>query len=134
MSCLAEKPRILVKLGTAVQIGANLASIFGKLFKLSNKETSLFLIGGIASGFGVVFGTPWAGAVFAIEVLVIGQYQFRAFLPSIASSLLAKEVVKKMGIPHQVHSIEPHISLTIDLIMKVIFCCYLFWTYQRPIY
>lgn len=35
---------------------------------------------GIAAGFGAVFGTPIAGAVFALEVLTIGRMQYEALI------------------------------------------------------
>jgi H+/Cl- antiporter ClcA len=38
---------------------------------------------GIAAGLGSIFGTPMAGAVFAIEILVIGRMQYRALIPEL---------------------------------------------------
>lgn len=55
--------------GTAVQLGGSLASAVADLFKLDAPSIRILLMAGVAAGFGAVFGTPLAGAVFALEVL-----------------------------------------------------------------
>lgn len=57
--------------GTAVQLGGSLASAVARLFRLDNAGVRVLLMAGIAAGFGAVFGTPLAGAVFALEVLAV---------------------------------------------------------------
>ena len=42
---------------------------------------------GIAAGFGAVFGTPLAGAIFALEVLTIGRVEYEALLPCLVAAL-----------------------------------------------
>lgn len=64
--------------GTAVQMGGSIASGVGRHFKLGAAELSALLMAGVAAGFGAVFGTPLAGAVFAVEVAVIGRPKLRA--------------------------------------------------------
>ena len=54
--------------GTAVQMGGALADQLSPVFRLSQDDRPLLLMAGIAAGFASVFGTPWAGAVFALEV------------------------------------------------------------------
>jgi len=57
--------------GTAVQMGGAIADQFTKFFKLDNSERKILIILGISAGFASVFGTPLAGAIFALEVYIL---------------------------------------------------------------
>ena len=71
--------------GTALQIGGSIAASFARLFKLGPASRRLLLMAGIAAGFGSIFGTPIAGAVFATEVLIVGRIQYDALIPCLIS-------------------------------------------------
>lgn len=86
--------------GTAVQLGGSIASAFAKLFRLSHAEIRILLMAGVAAGFGAVFGTPIAGAVFALEVLTIGRMQYEALIPSLAAAIAADWTCHAWGIEH----------------------------------
>ncbi len=91
--------------GTAVQLGGSLASAFGKVFKLSPADVRILLMAGIAAGFGAVFGTPIAGAVFALEVLTIGRMQYEALLPALLAAVIADWTCHAWSIGHVHYSI-----------------------------
>ena len=87
--------------GTAVQIGGAIADRFTKLLKLSNRDRRIVLIVGISAGFASVFGTPLAGGIFALEVLILGRIRLDAIIPSFMGAVFANyfcEVWKKVGI------------------------------------
>lgn len=75
--------------GTAMQMGGAIADQFTHLFKLPDTDRQIILIMGISAGFASVFGTPLAGAIFALEVMVIGNLKYKAFLPSLMVAFIA---------------------------------------------
>ncbi|WP_150289946.1 voltage-gated chloride channel family protein [Sphingobium estronivorans] len=96
--------------GTAVQLGGSLASAVARLFKLDAPSVRVVLMAGIAAGFGAVFGTPLAGAVFALEVLAVGQVEYRALLPCLVAGVVGDWTCHAWGIHHTAY----HIDFLID--------------------
>ena len=91
--------------GTAIQMGGSIASGWGRLFNLKTPETRVILMAGAAAGFGAVFGTPLAGAIFALEVLAVGFVKYEALLPCFVSSVVADWTCRSWGITHTVYRI-----------------------------
>lgn len=92
--------------GTAVQIGGSIASMFNELFKFEEEDRKMMLTAGMAAGFGAVFGTPVTGAIFALEVLVIGKIKYHALLPALFASALADATVSAWEVKHQHYRID----------------------------
>jgi chloride channel protein, CIC family len=97
--------------GTAVQMGGSIAALFGKWLNLNKEDIRILLMTGVAAGFGAVFGTPLAGAIFALEVLVVGKLNYKALLPCFIASVLADIVCRAWGIEHTHYTI---LSFTTD--------------------
>lgn len=92
--------------GTAVQLGGALSSAFGRLLRLDAGEVRVLLMAGIAAGFGAVFGTPIAGAVFALEVLAVGRIQYVALAPCLAAALIGDWTCHAWGVRHTLYAIH----------------------------
>lgn len=88
------------KEGPAAQIGAALSSGFSKLFKFNASDQKTLVICGISAGFTAVFGTPIAGAIFAVEVLFMGNLLYGVLLPSFISGIVSFQVAHVFGIEH----------------------------------
>jgi H+/Cl- antiporter ClcA len=86
--------------GTAVQMGGSIASAFCRHFRLEPDKVRILLMAGIAAGFGAVFGTPLAGAVFALEVLMIGRIEYEALLPAFIAAVAGDWTCHAWGIGH----------------------------------
>lgn len=90
------------KEGPCAQIGAGLASAIGGLLRMSDIDRRKLVICGISAGFSTVFGTPIAGALFGIEVLVLGQVMYEVMFPSFVAGIVGYHVATMLGVtyPH----------------------------------
>ena len=91
--------------GTAVQLGGSIASAFARWLRLDAREVRVLLMAGIAAGFGAVFGTPIAGAVFALEVLSVGRIEYEALGPAVLAGILGDWACHEWGIHHVAYHI-----------------------------
>jgi H+/Cl- antiporter ClcA len=98
--------------GTAVQMGGAISDQFTRLFKLRNRDRQVLIIMGISAGFASVFGTPLAGAIFALEVLTIGRLRYDAILPSLLAAVMADYVCQLWNIGHAHYAIPMVPALT----------------------
>ncbi len=92
--------------GTAVQMGGSMASALGRLLRLNKHDVRLVLMAGVAAGFGAVFGTPLAGAVFAMEVVAVGRMNYEAIVPCLMASIIGDRVCGAWGIHHVAYSVK----------------------------
>jgi H+/Cl- antiporter ClcA len=99
--------------GTAVQMGGAIADQFTTFFNLDNSERRILIILGISAGFASVFGTPLAGAIFALEVLYFSKINFKSIVLSFLVAYAAYFTVEFWEIKHTHYSIPtiPELSL-----------------------
>ena len=102
--------------GTAVQMGGAIADQFTTLFKLNTAERKTILIMGVSAGFAAVFGTPWAAAIFALEIMSFRKVKFENIIPSFAAAFGAHYTCLAWMVKHTVYSIDIIPSITVSTI------------------
>ncbi len=104
--------------GTAVQMGASLADWIAHRLGASATLRRQVLAAGVAGGFGSVFGTPFAGAIFGLEVVVLGHVEYAALIPALIASVVGDMTTRGAGIEHAHYPAVPSLSLTPLLLAK----------------
>jgi H+/Cl- antiporter ClcA len=110
--------------GTAVQIGASLSDWLSHRLALGPQLRRQLLAAGVAGGFGSVFGTPIAGAVFGLELVVLGRLEHRALVPALVASLVGDLTTRALGIVHTPYPVVAALALSPLVLAKwLVFAC-----------
>ncbi len=78
--------------GPAAQIGGGMASKFGQLFGLSDSRRRMFTAAGAGAAISAVFNTPLGGIFFALEIVLLNDFQTATFSALILSSVTASAI------------------------------------------
>jgi H+/Cl- antiporter ClcA len=108
------------KEGPAAQIGASLASTLGSLLFLRRRDHRKLVICGIGAGFAAVFGTPIAGAIFGVEVLVMGSLFYEVLYPSFVAGIVSYLVAGRLGVVYFHETLTPVTTGTETLVLALI--------------
>lgn len=116
------------KEGPAAQIGAGTASLISRIFKFNKQDRKKLVICGISAGFASVFGTPIAGAIFGVEVLIIGVIMYDVLLPSFIAGFAAFTTAQFLGIDYTYYDLHffQDVELDLLLIAKVVLAGFFF--------
>ena len=74
--------------GPIIQIGAGLGSTIGQFFKVSSNRLKILVACGAAAGIAAAFNAPIAGALFAVEIILM-DFAISNFSPIVISSVTA---------------------------------------------
>lgn len=103
------------KEGPAAQIGAGVSSWLSVMLKFSKQDRKKLVICGISAGFASVFGTPIAGAIFGVEVLIIGVIMYDVLLPSFIAGFAAFTTAQLLGIDYTYYDLHFYQNVVLDL-------------------
>ena len=106
--------------GTAVQMGGSLAELVGRGLGARGDVRRKLLLAGIAGGFSSVFGTPFAGVVFALEVPTVGKLSTDALLPALVASVVGDMTARAWGTTHATYLAPPWVAPTPLVVVKLV--------------
>ena len=84
--------------GTAVQMSASLTDAGARRLHLDHDQRATLARAALAGGFGAVFGVPFAGVVFALEVA--RRRTWRALVAAVPAAFVGHGVVRLLGHDH----------------------------------
>ncbi len=87
------------QIGPCAQIGAALSSMVAGVMRFDDVDRKKLVICGISAGFAAVLGAPISGAIFGVEILVVGAMLYEVLLPSLVAGLVSYQVAHTFGVP-----------------------------------
>ncbi len=103
--------------GAGVAIGAALFTKVAKVFRIKHLDRRLFTMAGISAGFSAIFGTPFAGAFFGLEMAFVGKVSYEALVPCFVASYVASLITRWLKVAHE----TPVIQVPLHVDSKLVF-------------
>lgn len=126
--------------GPITQVGAGIGSWLAERLKLTVKERRVLLLAGAAGGLGAIFRAPLGGALTAIEVIYMEDFEAEAILPAVLSSVVAYSLFTFFygtdpifGIPHQSFVFRDPRELIFYTLLALV-CAASGWFYCKSFY
>ena len=102
--------------GAALQMAGSVTDTVARWARLSADERRLLIAASLAGGWGAVFGVPFTGIAFTVQVT--RRHRWQALLPAVISAFSGKVVVDLLGYrTHRPHM--PSTNWTLGLPMKL---------------
>ncbi|TDD96925.1 voltage-gated chloride channel family protein [Flavobacterium cellulosilyticum] len=112
--------------GTAVQMGGAIADQFKGIFNLDDSDRKILIILGISAGFASVFGTPLAGALFALEVLYFSKITYKSIVLSFLVAYFSYYTVEIWHVKHTHYHIPTVPDITAIMLGWIVIVSILF--------
>jgi len=108
------------KEGPSSHIGGTIASWIGQTLRLDKRLQRKIVACGVSAGFASVFGTPIAGAIYAIEILSIGRIRHDYLFASIIAGVTSFQISKAFGMTYDYYPMETVAGFSEFLFIKII--------------
>ena len=105
--------------GVAVQLGGTVAHALRRE-GLGPDASRIYLVTGMAAGFGGLFQTPLAAIFFAMEVLVVGRLEWRALYPATIAAFVASWTSHTLGLEKFTQIISDKLSLSPQVLLQLV--------------
>ena len=106
--------------GAALQMTASVSDGIARLLHIGKSHRRVIVLASFAGGFGAIFGTPVAGAVFALEAPFVGGFQLDGLLPALTASIVGDLVVRELGYHHSIVAAIPRVNITALVLLKTV--------------
>ena len=106
--------------GAALQLGGSIGNQLGKWFRFDEYQRKIMIMCGMSAAFSALFGTPFAAAIFAIEVATVGVMYFYSLLPCVISALVAKVLAEHVGLEGEKFILSDVPSLGFDITWRIV--------------
>lgn len=83
--------------GAALQLGGAIGHNLAERLGFDEDDVRVLAMSGMAACFSAMFGTPMSAAVFVLEVVCLGTFQYAAFLPCVVASYTAAWLSGALG-------------------------------------
>ena len=108
--------------GPIIQIGSSLGSTVGQFFKMPTSRLKTLVGCGAAAGIAAAFNAPIAGALFAVEIILM-DFAVAQFSPIVISSVMATVVSHSFEGKFAAFTV-PCISICVSLRNSILFCAW----------
>jgi H+/Cl- antiporter ClcA len=106
--------------GVAVLVTAGIADQIPRVMRVAPGARRSMVPVAIAAAFAAVFGTPVAGAVFALEVPRASRLRSGAMLvPCLVAAFIGDRVTRSLGIHHAANPVFPALTLQLGRLGRV---------------
>ncbi len=78
--------------GPIAQVGGGIGSIIGQVLGVSGKRITLLIAAGSAGAIAATFNAPIAGVMFAMEIILLGNYELMSFGAVVVSAGMATAI------------------------------------------
>lgn len=92
--------------GAALQLGGSVASMVGKLLKLSPKDRTILIMSGMSAVFAGLFGTPLTAMIFCMEFESVGTLFTPALLPCYLAAFVASRTSFALGVHAETYILD----------------------------
>lgn len=106
--------------GAALQLGGSVATLFGKVFRLNEKDRHILTMCGMSAVFAAVFGTPMGACVFAVEVVCVGRIMSAALFPCMVSAVTGFGAAKLLGAHAEHFNVEQVPEFGVEALWQVL--------------
>lgn len=112
--------------GAALQLGGSMGYNLGKVFRLNENDRHIIIMAGMSSVFAAVFGTPVTAAVFSLEVISVGVFNYAGLVPCVIAATVASRVSVLFGlsgVKYDCVKFEPFSAGVLAKVLLLAFLC-----------